>query len=88
MNMVRSPRRTRGLRKRAAQSRLGSAGESGDQHGGRTVVAASQHGVEALDAAGNALVAHFGVHADERARNGNVEAVPADQEGRFVLIEG
>ena len=75
------------LRERAAQGRLGRAGEAGDQHAGAAVVAAAQHGIEPLHAAGNALVGHLGVDAAQRARDGDLESALADQERRFVLVE-
>nr|ART36605.1 C65 [uncultured bacterium] len=75
------------LRERTAQGRLGGAGGAGDQHAGATVVAAAEHGVEPLHAAGNALVADFCVHAARCPRDGYLKPAFADQERRFILVE-
>lgn len=69
------------------QGRLGGAREAGDQHAGAAVVATAQHGVQPLDAAGNTFVGHLSIHPANGAGDDDLETVPADEEGRLILIE-
>src|SRR5687768_10667416 len=78
---------TRRLRKRTAQCGFGRAGKAGNEDHRTAIVAATQHGIEPRDTAGDALVRHLRVSAAERAGYGDLQSFGTNQERSFIFLE-